>query len=207
MAVLEWRFCELARMHGARHSLMFSARYSVTTTRLAFSGIRDLHSMKHFSDRASVALALLTASLGIAGCSKNSPEVAGPLRPAGEPVTATSDSIEVLDSQLTSAGTQMTYRGTFVNGALERIAETRAASAQTGEYQFRGARLLHYAGPSSAGDAVIDVQFNMQGAVISATSEGQAQVPTQEISAVRTRAELLRNHALAQRSVRSHQTR
>ena len=163
--------------------------------------------MKHSSDRASVAVALLTISLSIAGCSKKPPELAGPMRPAGEPVTATNDSIEVLDSQLTAGGTQVTYRGTFVNGALERIAETRASSAQTGEYQFRGARLLHYAGPSPTGDAVIDVQFSMQGAVTSATSDRQAQISTEEISAVRTRAELLRNHALAQRSVRSHQTR
>ena len=163
--------------------------------------------MKHFIDRASVAMALLTISLSLAGCSKKSPEVAGPLRPAGEHATAANAAIEVLDGQLTTGDTEVTYRGTFVNGVLERIAETRASSAQMGEYQFRGARLLRYIGPSPTADAVIDLQFNMQGALTSATSESQIQVSTEEVSAVRTRAGLLRNHALAQRSVRSHQTR
>jgi hypothetical protein len=82
-----------------------------------------------------------------------------------------------LSGQINAAGIAATYAATFADGEQLRIVEQRADS-RSGEYEFRGARLLHYSGAGAA--------------------------PAQEISAIRERAQLLRSHALAQQTTRDH---
>ena len=150
----------------------------------------------------AVALAL---ALG-AGCSKPPQDAKrsqdGPLVSA--PTSAAAP--EVLKGQLTTAGTAVSYEASFANGHLARISETRGTSdaAHQGAYDFYGARLLHYKGGALSDGAPIELEFNMQGALTAARADRA--VTPEEAAAVRTRAELLRNLALAQRSVRSHRT-
>ena len=99
-------------------------------------------------------------------------------------------------------GIAATYAATF--GAQEqlRIAERRANS-RNGAYEFRGARLLHYSGSGLSSAEPIELRFDLQGA-LTLSKAGSGPVPPAEISAIRERAQLLRSHALAQRTTRDH---
>ncbi|HKS58159.1 MAG TPA: hypothetical protein VJS12_22880, partial [Steroidobacteraceae bacterium] len=83
-----------------------------------------------------------------------------------------------------------------------RIVEQRADSRQ-GTYDFRGARLLHYSGSGLSTADPIELRFDLQGA-LTLSKAGAGAVPAEEVSAIRERAQLLRSHALAQRSSRDH---
>jgi hypothetical protein len=151
---------------------------------------------------------LLAAILFIVGaCSKQ------PAQPAQQPSAAplvtpnaqTSEAQreEPIAGKLVAAGVAATYRASFVANQLSRIVETRAEE-RTGEYEFHGARLMHYAGNALSSDGTIELGFDLQGAVTLSKS-GSGPVAADEIGAIRTRAQLLRSHALAQRATRSHQ--
>ena len=83
-----------------------------------------------------------------------------------------------------------------------RIAEQRGDS-RNGEYEFRGARLLHYSGSGLSNAEPIELRFDLQGALELAKS-ASGTVPPEEISAIRERAQLLRSHALAQKNNHDH---
>jgi hypothetical protein len=84
-----------------------------------------------------------------------------------------------------------------------RIAEQRADSRQ-GEYELRGARLLHYSGNGLSSADDIELRFSLQGVLELAKSGSGGTVSQEEISAIRERAQLLRSHALAQKTTRDH---
>jgi hypothetical protein len=145
-----------------------------------------------------------------AGCSKqpppdaaaraqDAPLVTAPAAPASAPA-------QTLQGELTTGGTSVSYEASFAGGQLSRISETRGTpdATRNGEYDFYGARLLHYKGGALSDGTAIELEFNMNGA-LTATHAARA-VSAEEIAAIRTRADLLRNHALAQESVRSHRT-
>ena len=109
---------------------------------------------------------------------------------------------ETLSSHINAMGIAATYAATF--GAQEqlRIAERRANS-RNGAYEFRGARLLHYSGSGLSSAEPIELRFDLQGA-LTLSKAGSGPVPPAEISAIRERAQLLRSHALAQKTSRDH---
>lgn len=154
------------------------------------------------------ALALIAISIAT-GCSKQQPVDSVPAQPLVTPNAATSNEqrTEVITSSIAAAGIPTTYRANFTSDQLESIDETRSpGSSATGRYEFRGARLLKYSGAALRGTAKIDIELSLQGALISARADS-GEVSAEEISAIRSRAQLLRSHALAQRFVHSHQTR
>jgi hypothetical protein len=155
--------------------------------------------------RIAVVLAVALA----AGCSKSpdsaqhaqdAPLVAAPAAPAITPQS------QILRGELTTADTHVSYDAIFKDGHLSHVLETRGTQdpAHQGDYEFYGARLLHYKGGTLSDGTIIELEFNMQGALTS--THAPRGVTTEEVAAVRTRAELLRNHALAEESVRSHRT-
>jgi hypothetical protein len=129
----------------------------------------------------------------------DAPLVTAPSAPASAPA-------QTLKGELTTGGTSVSYEASFAGGQLARISEIRGTPdpARNGEYDFYGARLLHYKGAALSDGAAIELEFNMNGA-LTATHAARA-VTAEEVAAIRTRADLLRNHALAQQSVRSHRT-
>ena len=141
--------------------------------------------------------------LALGACSKE--PAASQTTPLAPPVVATqaapADALTV-HGRANLAGIAATYAATFEAGERVRIAEQRAGS-RNGEYEFRGARLLHYSGAGLSSAEPIELRFDLQGALQLAKA-GSATVPPEEISAVRERAQLLRSHALAQKSDRSH---
>ena len=108
-----------------------------------------------------------------------------------------------LSSRINAAGIAATYEATFEEGERVRIAEQRADS-RNGEYEFRGARLLHYSGGGLSSADAIELRFDLQGALTAREVGRGGTVPPEEISAIRERAQLLRSHALAQKTTRDH---
>jgi DNA-binding transcriptional regulator YdaS (Cro superfamily) len=166
------------------------------------------------SDQTRRGLACLAVILlAIAACSRDQnssgdPQSAAPLVELQSPAPG-ARTADVLVSEITAGGIRATYRATFADDQLRRIGETRAvnASDQTESvYEFQGARLLSYLGAQLNGAGSIEIRFNLQGAVTMSRAAG-GEVTPQEIAAIRTRAQLLRSHALAQRATRAHQTR
>jgi hypothetical protein len=141
--------------------------------------------------------------LALGACSKEpappqvAPLVTAPTQPA--PAAAA----HKVSSRLSAAGIAATYEATFEKDEQVRIAEQRADSRH-GEYEFRGARLLHFSGNGFASAEPIELRFTLQGAIELAQSSSGGTVAPEEISAIRERAQLLRSHALAQKSNRDH---
>jgi hypothetical protein len=156
--------------------------------------------MLMFSTCRSLQTGLILLALG--ACSKQStPPPSAPLITAPTEVAAPAAALKV-SSQLNAAGIAATYDATFEEREHVRIAEQRP-DARNGEYEFRGARLLHYSGSALSSAEPIELRFNLQGALELAKS-GNGTVPPEEISAIRERAQLLRSHALAQKSTQEH---
>lgn len=126
-----------------------------------------------------------------------------------QPSAPSAQAGDVLVSAVAAGGIPATYRATFTDDQLRRIDETRTAGAATANengYEFQGARLMSYTGAPLGGGGAIEIRFNLQGAVM--VSRGASgEVTPEEIAAIRTRAQLLRSHALAQRATRTHETR
>jgi hypothetical protein len=112
-------------------------------------------------------------------------------------------------------GSQTTYVPKFQRGQLIEITEERATRGDLARarYEFQGARLLRYSGASLDGASLdgasrdpneqLEIEFNLQGAVISAR-RGAKPAPQEDIAQVRAHAQLLRSHALAQQATRTH---
>lgn len=156
-----------------------------------------------FSTCRTLQTGLILLALG--ACSKEpAPPQSASLAPAiaqTNDATATAHA-RTFSGRINAAGIEATYEATFEEGERVRIAEQRADSRK-GEYQLRGARLLHYSGSGLSSADAIELRFNLQGALELAKSDSGT-VPPEEISAIRERARLLRSHALAQQTTRDH---
>ncbi len=161
-----------------------------------------------FSTCRSLQTGLILLALG--ACSKETPTSPSPSTPlvtapapaSQPPGPSDIGPAETLSSHINAMGIAATYAATF--GAQEqlRIAERRANS-RNGAYEFRGARLLHYSGSGLSSAEPIELRFDLQGA-LTLSKAGSGPVPPAEISAIRERAQLLRSHALAQKTSRDH---
>jgi hypothetical protein len=149
----------------------------------------------------SLQTGLILLALGACSKQPSSPQ-STPLAPPIAPAKSTTANAPTLSGHLNAAGITAKYDATFADGEQLRIVEQRADS-RSGEYEFRGARLLHYAGNGLSSGESIEVRFNLQGAVELAKSSAGAVAP-EEISAIRERAQLLRSHALAQKNNHDH---
>ena len=149
-----------------------------------------------FSTCRSLQTGLILLALG--ACSKEpAPPQIAPLRTCSDACARViREHARTVSSHVTAAGIAATYDATFEQGERLRIAEQRADS-RNGEYEFRGARLLHYSGSGLSNAAPSRAPLRSAGrAELAKAASGT--VPPEEISAIRERAQLLRSHALAQ---------
>lgn len=113
---------------------------------------------------------------------------------------------DVLTAQIAAGGIPASYEAAFEDGQLRRIVEQRGAEGaaeREGQYVFYGARLIEFSGAALQSDNSIELTFDTQGTLTS--SGGIHGTPDEaEVSAIRNRAQLLRSHALARRSVHAH---
>lgn len=140
---------------------------------------------------------------------KQTPSASAPLKPSINVA-----SMQKVSSKLTTAGMATRYDAYFDGQQLKAIVEERQAPSQSaqGEYLYMGARLMQYVGgplPDVAGhDAeTIEMKLDLQGRLLSVRDRedpARAIEPAQ-VDALRARAELLRSHALTQRSISAHQ--
>lgn len=115
---------------------------------------------------------------------------------------------ELVAAQLVAAGFPTSYEAHFAQGRLTSIAESRTATGLqgddvTGEYKFQGARLLAYSGAALDSPTALVLRFDPQGRIAAARA-GDKEASAGQIAAIRTRAQLLRSHALAQYASRTH---
>jgi hypothetical protein len=155
-----------------------------------------------FSTCRSLQTGLILLALG--ACSKQPTMTqSAPLTPAIALTNESAANAPTLNGRINAAGIAATYEATFDEGERVRITEQRADSRQ-GEYELRGARLLHYSGSGLSSADAIELRFSLQGVLELAKSGTGGTVPQEEISAIRERAQLLRSHALAQKTTRDH---
>jgi hypothetical protein len=158
-----------------------------------------------FSTCRSLQTGLILLALG--ACSKQ-PEPAAQPTPSTPLVTTAAQTQQkiteanTLSSHINADGLEATYEASFAANEQLRITEQRADS-HSGEYEFRGARLLHYCGSGVSSPQPIELRFDLNGA-LTLSKAGAGPAPAQEISAIRERAQLLRSHALAQKTTRDH---
>jgi hypothetical protein len=143
---------------------------------------------------------VLTALLH-SGCSEKPVPASAPAATATRPVAT--DSPDITRAKLNASGVAAQYSAHFNAETLLRIEEQRQHGGNTfdGEYTFQGARLLRYRGAKISQPAMLDLEFDMQGIL---QSGRVPDVTDEEIAAIRSRAQLLRSHALAQRASRDH---
>jgi len=103
-------------------------------------------------------------------------------------------------AQVNAAGIPTNYAAYFDKDHVQRIGELRKEGSREGEYVFDGARLVQYKGAALGSDATIELTFDMRGALTASVGGADEK----EISAIRTRAQLLRSLALARRSSMNH---
>ena len=158
------------------------------------------------NDAVRTSLVLLLAALS--ACSKKA-EAPAPLTPTLQSQDAPKPAPgEILSATVTAAGIPATYEARFEGGQLARVDEVRTnadGDQSSGAYEFRGARLLKYSGPAIGASTQLDLAFDMQGRTTKAQA-GARDATAEEIDAVKERAQLLRSHALAQSSVRTHES-
>jgi len=104
-------------------------------------------------------------------------------------------------------GMQAKYTAHLKNARIASIDEVRSMQegrTARGTYSFYEARLVKYSGDGFTSSAHEEVEFDLHGAIQHAQSD--AGTPsTEEIGAIRNRAELLRSHVLTQQAVQAHQ--
>ena len=147
---------------------------------------------------------VIAASLLAVACSKEQPPKA-PSTPLVEQRAAdpAPTKTEEFRSSFAPRGIAATYRATFSEGQIQSLEETRKATSQTANYEFRGARLMKYRGAALNSNELIELEFDLQGKVLTARA-GDKEVSAEEITAIRDRAQSLRSHAVAQHAVQGH---
>jgi len=144
--------------------------------------------------------------LAVIGCGDKS---APPVQSVQDTQAITSAPAPTNDPNITRAklnahGVPSEYAAEFVDEKLVKINEQRqsvASQALVGEYTFQGGRLLSYRGAKAQQPAALDLQFDLQGTLLSGRGPD---VTDEDIATIRDRAQLLRSHALAQRAARGH---
>jgi hypothetical protein len=121
---------------------------------------------------------------------------------AAEPAEEPAEPGSVIKGSAAPGGVAATFAAHLKDGQVQKIAETRTPTG-TGEYSFYGARLVQYHGNALQSAASIELKFDMSGGVIAATSSA-GKVSDDEINAIRTRAQVLRSAATAQRATQGH---
>lgn len=105
-----------------------------------------------------------------------------------------------------AGGISARYAAQYEGEALTEIFEEREAASTgtaTATYLFQGARLMRYEGPPLEGEGSLVLEFDLQGKVLVAR-DGAHPASEEAVSAIRARAQLLRNHALASRATQTH---
>jgi hypothetical protein len=153
-------------------------------------------------------IALVAATLTAVSCSKQQPQQPLTPTPLVQQDMAIPQGAEEIRSKLDAGGVTATYRAFFHEGELKLIIETRGDNPPAGSaaYELYGARLTKYRGPGLTSDANVELELDLKGKIVSARAGSTAASP-EEIAAIRNRAQLLRSHALTQRTVRSHETK
>jgi hypothetical protein len=185
----------------------------------AMSYVRHWRSM--YGERPSAATErrmkffrhLLCIALGsalVSACSKAPPPP--PSQPASQsasqagvpqPLDDNTNDGETLTAEVAAGGIPTRYVAHFEQHKLTRIDETRQANHGRGSYEFYGARLLRYSGAALDSAAPVVLEFSMTGSVEKAMS-GDGPASQEQIESIRSRGQLLRSHALAQQSTRTH---
>jgi hypothetical protein len=141
----------------------------------------------------------------VAACSKEPAPPSAATTPLVEQRAADPqpDRIEEFQGKFAPGGIATSYRAMFSNGQIRSLQETRESNAQTGAYEFLGARLMKYRGAALGSAESIELEFDQQGKVLVNRAGAKALSP-EEISAIRDRAQTLRSHALAHHDVSGH---
>lgn len=98
------------------------------------------------------------------------------------------------------------YAAHYDGEALVQITEQRQGTppdVADATYLFRSARLMRYESPTLDGKDWLVLEIDPQGQVLVARN-GTEPASNEEINAILTRAQLLRNHALARRATQTH---
>ena len=167
--------------------------------------------------RSLTAVAVVLATFGcLAGCKRpqTGPATDSPLAvaaepavdaPVSEPVAASDGAETVITVRAVIAAMPTQYSASFAaQRELQHVAEQRSARGHqaSGRYEFHGARVVRYSGEELQGRRTVELQFDLQGGVLSNT----AGLPAADLAAIKTRGQLLRSHALAQLAAREHTT-
>jgi hypothetical protein len=169
-----------------------------------FSRIMEIRMMLRVPPTKKIFVA--TALFIVAACSKEpATPTASPTTPLVEQSAADPKPvrIEEFHGKFAPGGIAASYRATFSDGQIKALEETRESNAQTGAYEFQGARLMKYQGAALSSAATIELEFDQQGKVV-VNRAGDKEVSPEEISAIRDRAQSLRSHAVAHHEVRGH---
>lgn len=149
----------------------------------------------------TAVLASLLLALGLSACKPKAPEQPNkPPIPNAQELSQISDTRPHLSSHIDAGGRRTQYDAFFEGSQIVSIRET--ADDLIAEYHYRGGRLLKYMQTRPATDAK-ELELDERGRVQHAVAGARA-LATEEIDAIRTRAQLLRSHALAQRAIRMH---
>lgn len=159
---------------------------------------------------------LVVGALLIAACSeRGSSAIAPPTAVARIEPSFETKSLQELSSQVAAGGIPTTYDAYFDQQQLKGILEERQepVGIGQGEYVYMGARLLQYRGSTLRShlehdSGTIELKFDLQGRLESARAlrDPTRTVEPSQIDAIRARGQLLRSHALAQRSLDAHRT-
>jgi hypothetical protein len=142
----------------------------------------------------------LIAAASLAACSK-APSPQERHVSAAPSISLPDASANVLRVKQPIGGIETEYAAIFESDRLVRIVEQRQLEATLGsEYEFMGARLLRYRGAKLREPVAVDLEFDAQGALLSKEPE----VADDELREIRSRAQLLRSHALARRATMHH---
>ena len=154
-----------------------------------------------------VSIAAITAAMALAAasCSKQQPAAPTAQTPLVQQDPALLGATEVR-GKTNAGGIETSYRAYFHDGDLERISEARGGNSDAANYEFYGARLTKYRGVGLTSAANVELELDLQGKVVRARS-GSSDASADEIAAIRSRAQLLRSHALTQRTVHEHETK
>lgn len=143
-------------------------------------------------------------ALCIGACSKPASEADLPESTVPPTPLVTAPASLAAHTHRTSAGgIAARYTPLFENETLVGIDEQRESDGRSAKYVFNGARLVRYEGAPLDGEGWLVAEFDMQGKLISARIDGR-DATEEQLSAIRTRAQLLRSHAMAQRASRTH---
>lgn len=150
-----------------------------------------------------VTLMYLVLALGLGACEPKAPEKPNkPPTPNAATLSAQTESGPAFKSHIDANGKRTAYSAFFDGQQLTQINEAEGASGGVvSEYRYHGARLLKYSRAASGETTVLELDD--QGRVQRAVA-GTRELAAAEIDVIRTHAQLLRSHALAQRASRLH---